>query len=262
MTENVSTEALHKRPWKYVGYRGFCDFVVSDNDFFVLRRFSQLTARVLLALQDELSELEEQLQLLENHLSDPASPDVHNGSLREETSETRLELIREIDKKLRAYNELVIQHSEVRSRPRVPEKDISSISNWFHNYENAIHPPETSYIHSHGDLFAVVPKNKTPLRRLLEQSSHFRLWKLWKKAPKIQDENIHYTSDQRIDFFVGMINTTLGLIMLIVPLWLLAFVGKTVNRLAIITAFLVCFLSLVTFTTIARPFESLGATAA
>ncbi|KAF2107349.1 hypothetical protein BDV96DRAFT_506545, partial [Lophiotrema nucula] len=58
------------------------------------------------------------------------------------------------------------------------------------------------------------------------------------------------------------INTTLGMIMLIAPLWILAFVDHIVNRLAVITTFLVFFLCLVTFTTAAKPFESLGATAA
>lgn len=101
---DISSE-LNRKPWKYVGYRGFCEFVTSDNDFFVLRRFSELTARVLLALQDELSELESQLSILESQLSSISAPDVHNGSFREETSETRLNLIHEIDKKLRSYSQ-------------------------------------------------------------------------------------------------------------------------------------------------------------
>jgi hypothetical protein len=98
------TPTPRNKPWKNIGYRGFCEFVDSDHDFFVLRRFGSLSVRVLLALQDELCELELQLQILERRLSDPTAEDVHNGSFREETSECRLSLIREIDKKLRAYS--------------------------------------------------------------------------------------------------------------------------------------------------------------
>ncbi|KAH0556095.1 hypothetical protein GP486_005971 [Trichoglossum hirsutum] len=279
MLDEISPQDMRKKPWKYIGYRKFCEFVTSDNDFFILRRFSELTARVLLALQDELSELESQLQILENHLSQKSAPDVHNGSFRQETQETRLQLICKINMKLRAYSqsaatsmasasannildELVIQHSNLRSRPRVPEKDVTSISNWFHNYQNAIWHEETEYTNKPKDLFSIVPKAKTPLRQLLERSSHFRLCKLWRKGPSSEDEDIHFSSDQRIDLFVTLTVTILGSVMLIVPLWLLPFVTRTVQRLEIITAFVVVFLCFVSFAMVARPSESLGATAA
>jgi hypothetical protein len=102
--ESVTSHDRSKKPWKYIGYRGFCDFVASDNDFFILRRFSALTTRVLLALQDELVELETQLSVLESQLSEKLAPDVHNGSFRQETQKRRLDLIRGIDGKLRAYS--------------------------------------------------------------------------------------------------------------------------------------------------------------
>ena len=93
-----------KKQWKYVGYREYSTFLTSDNDFLLLRRFSTITLRVLLALQDELSELEEQLNTIDERLADPKAPDVHNGSFREETSEVRLEIIKEIHSKLKAYS--------------------------------------------------------------------------------------------------------------------------------------------------------------
>lgn len=166
------------------------------------------------------------------------------------------------DSSLIMLDELVLQHTELRGRPRVASKDMNSVSNWFHNHKNAIHPAETAYINEQRDLFSMVPKNKSPLRRLLETSSHFRLAWLWRKAPKIEDENIHYASDQRIEFFVNVVITLMGMVMLILPLWVLAIVERTTYRLAFITTFLALFLCLVSFTTVAKPFESLGATAA
>lgn len=88
------------------------------------------------------------------------------------------------------------------------------------------------------------------------------MFRLWKTPPPIEDSNIHYTSDQRIDMFVNLIIALVGLVMLIVPLWVLAFVTWVVHRLAIITSFVVVFLCFVSFTTVARPFETLGAAAA
>lgn len=55
---------------------------------------------------------------------------------------------------------------------------------------------------------------------------------------------------------------SLGLIMLIAPLWILAFLGGLVQRLTAISAFIVLFVALVSITTAAKPFESLAAAAA
>lgn len=159
--------------------------------------------------------------------------------------------------------ELVIQHSNIRSRPRVQDKDVASISNWFHNHQHAILTDETEYINHTSDLFSMVPKTKAPLRRLLERSSHFRLARVWRRTlPENDDENVRYASDQRIDHFVALIITAIGLTMLIAPLWILAGVQEMSSRLGVITAFIVGFVVLLSLTAVVRPFESLAGAAA
>jgi len=37
-TEQLGRRELDEKPWKYVGYRGYTEFLVSDNDFLVFRR--------------------------------------------------------------------------------------------------------------------------------------------------------------------------------------------------------------------------------
>jgi hypothetical protein len=114
----------------------------------------------------------------------------------------------------------------------------------------------------------VVPKSVAPVRRLLEKSSKFRLSKLWAlEAPPLphhsnQPEEIHYSSDAKIDNSVGVTITMLGMIMLIAPLWILNEISGPRARLSVITGFIIIFLGLVAFTTVARPFESLAAAAA
>jgi len=219
---------------------------------------------VLLMLQDELVELEAELAEIDGSLSTETATDIHNGSFREDASEEMKKTLGEIDKKLRAYNELVLQHSELRSRLGVPKKDQQSLKNWFFNCDDStIHSEEADFVNHSDDLFAMVARSKTPLRRLLEKSRHFRLSRLWRtQSTEIQDENIHYNSEERINTFVSVIITILGLLMLIAPLWILGSVIPVKERLAIITAFLIVFLCLVTFTTMAKPFETLGAAAA
>lgn len=75
-------------------------------------------------------------------------------------------------------------------------------------------------------------------------------------------ELAYYPNDARVENFFRLLNTLLGMTMLIFPLWVLAIIHGTFERLGVITGFVVLFLSLVTFTTTARPFESLAAAAA
>jgi hypothetical protein len=114
-----------------------------------------------------------------------------------------------------------------------------------------------------------VPKSNTPLRQLLERSSRFRLCSIWKKTPPNDasenfphPETLHYSSGARIDGCIGITITLLGMIMLVIPLWILAVTEGMMERLGVITGFIVLFLGLIAFTTVARPFESLAAAAA
>ena len=98
-------EDIYRKPWKYLGYHSFSHFVASDNDFFILRRFGALNARIILGLQDQISQLEEQLNALEDHLRSKDGPFVHNGTFREETEEGRTHLLALIRPLLREYSQ-------------------------------------------------------------------------------------------------------------------------------------------------------------
>jgi hypothetical protein len=99
-----SQDELLNKPWKYTGYRAFSQFIASDNDFFVLRRFGALNARVILALQDQLSKLEEDLEEIDKRCSELDAGDVNNGSFRQETQKDRRDVIWNIHRKLREYS--------------------------------------------------------------------------------------------------------------------------------------------------------------
>ena len=104
---------IDTKPWKYSGYQSFSAFVASDNDFFVLRRFGDLSARVLLGLQDQISCLEEDLGALEKRVREKDAPDIHNGSFRQETQEERKALVSRAQRLLREYSQSQIFSSTV-----------------------------------------------------------------------------------------------------------------------------------------------------
>ena len=99
-----SSHDVDTKAWKYTGYRSFCKFVSSDEDFFILRRFGALSARVLLDLQDQLTCLEADLEALEQHHRQKDVPDIHNGSFRRETQPERKRLVSEAQRLLREYS--------------------------------------------------------------------------------------------------------------------------------------------------------------
>lgn len=57
-------------------YRTFADFIASDQELFVFRRFDRLNARNLLYLQSELIWLEAQLQEMDDEEASNATMDV------------------------------------------------------------------------------------------------------------------------------------------------------------------------------------------
>jgi hypothetical protein len=87
LTTEPTDEEVQEKPWKYVGYRRYAEFISSDDDFFVLRRFHTLNVRVALAYQDKLSMLEQQLSEMDNRHSRRQAPDVNNGTLRGDLDE-------------------------------------------------------------------------------------------------------------------------------------------------------------------------------
>ena len=87
-----------------MGYHNFSQFISSDNDFFVLRRFDTLHARVLLGLQDKLSQVDERLEAIETRHRQEDVSDVHNGSFRQEKLQERKNLLVKARGMLRTYS--------------------------------------------------------------------------------------------------------------------------------------------------------------
>lgn len=156
-------------------------------------------------------------------------------------------------------DDFVFQLSELAKQPPAPAK------RWFYNNDEAIYADERKYIDNKQDLWALVPRKKTPLRRLLERSGRFRTFALWKQPDEkrpIHYEYITYTSDKRINRFLTIIIVAVRTVMLVILFWILSVIYLTKVKLGIITGFNALVLGLMTAATNARPFETLGATAA
>ena len=82
-----SAEEVAKKPWKYIGYEGYTNFIASDDHFYILRRFDKLNIRTALAIQDDISILEETLHILDQGYSAKEAKDIHNGKFRDDVGD-------------------------------------------------------------------------------------------------------------------------------------------------------------------------------
>ena len=276
--------------------------MASDDDFFVLRRFGRLSARVALLMQNRIVHLEEIV-----HAEDAkcVKGNGDNGSFDLDPSIERQNAMQELVWRLEQYREsqkyclifipdsihqterFVLDHSKLKARPDATKRQVSNVKNWLGNNNTPINPREVSFIQKEGDLMPMVPRIKPPLRRFLDRFDiigRIGCWRrrekqvmLWKDmssrdkqmANSVQLDQRHFRSEttiynmeERIDKFVTCVTIGLGLIMLIAPLWLLQYVDSDMGRLRIITCFLVGFTFLLSILVVARPFEVLAATAA
>jgi len=96
---------IEKQPWKYTGYPKYSAWVASSDDFFHVRKFKTLNARVILALQDEIVVLEEKLKTLDKTYSLTTMGPINNGSFRDDQQLTRVDTLEKIKLKLLEYSE-------------------------------------------------------------------------------------------------------------------------------------------------------------
>lgn len=102
-SQHLTAAEVGEKPWKYIGYKGYSDFIASDTDFFILRRFASLSIRIALSLQDQVAVLEESLEELDRKYSRKAHPDVNNGSFREDEVD-RAAVLEKLRQKLVQYS--------------------------------------------------------------------------------------------------------------------------------------------------------------
>lgn len=265
--DSPTDEEILRRPWKYIGYKGYSSFLASEDEFFIIRRFDVLNVRISLSLQDELSVLEDELSKIDREYSKrDAAVVVNNGTLRPDQQD-RVELLNKIERKIRHYNEFVLQQTAMRKYSAAPRRVVKSIRNWHYNYDHAaINQEEQKYLDFEKDLISVTPRDKTPIRQLIDNSHRLRTLAIWRqKDTEVPDHGaayVSYYSDKRMDEFASSFIVTAGVIMLIVPLWILQSLESPTYKLVVITLFIFAFLLTLSFAMAAKPFEALGATAA
>lgn len=86
------------------GYPELAKFLASDKNMPIVRRFDRLSLRVMLLLQDELTEIEKQLDTIDkSQMSREAPQDINNGTFRADPEPERNRLLQTAHEKLEHY---------------------------------------------------------------------------------------------------------------------------------------------------------------
>lgn len=109
-TQHLTRGEVDEKPWKYIGYPGYCSFIASENDFFMLRRFSSISVRIALSLQDQVVMLEEKLNKLDWKYSRREEEDINNGSFRDD-DDGRNALLEELRRAILKYSKRTLEES-------------------------------------------------------------------------------------------------------------------------------------------------------
>ncbi|KAI9641351.1 hypothetical protein NHQ30_010153 [Ciborinia camelliae] len=257
---------VRPKRWKEIGYPIYAEFTASDSELFIIRRFNNLNARVILGLQDEICVMEEKLHAIDRRCKE-GNEDIWNGSFRGDTQQDRKILLQNIKERLKEYKKFVGLHASLKTRPPVKPAQIENIKNWHRKNEGAIYKEELKYLDTDEDLMTIVPINKTPLRRALEHFEWFKTVNYFRRHPtktkaSYDAGTIFYHSDDKIQTFDSGIVILLGVIMLLIPLWILEAMQSKKAILGVISVFVVGFMLLVQVVTLAKPYETLAAAAA
>lgn len=102
---------LKIRRWQTIGYPIFSEFLATDDELFIVRRFKSLNVRLILKMQDEICKLEEDLKSCDKPQIEAVEP-VNNGSFRRDKVTERKKLLDEIQTKMKEYS-MYFSHSHL-----------------------------------------------------------------------------------------------------------------------------------------------------
>ncbi|KAM0804429.1 hypothetical protein BDR22DRAFT_885685 [Usnea florida] len=265
------------------GFPRLSCFLDSDDAFMVYRRFGAVYARLLLAKQDEMSRMEDLLQgmdktdeaegntkYLMSHTRDAGRP--HIPSL---WTESRTQLMERMEKKALEYAELLLKARQLKALDKPSRRDYKSVLHFMENDGGPLFETEAAFIYHKEDLVTLRPDSEYVwLDSILEQtlqkcrcSLTLAMFSSKETNEKTNDEDIHYYDRHRILICITLIITTVILVLLIAPVWLLykfAIAGKIAtssDTIGVILAFTLMFSVVLSAFTRAKRHELVAASA-
>ncbi|KAF2124044.1 hypothetical protein P153DRAFT_391077 [Dothidotthia symphoricarpi CBS 119687] len=266
MTSSASTKPFHS-------HATFADFLASDPELLVFRRFDLLNARALLYLQSELMTLEVQLLELDKEDMNDGSMDVMLAARCFEVLTSRaaqdfpreaerIELIRRIQDVSYRYNKMLVVQSQVQQIAAPKTRVWNVFTNWFRQAKPFVgHSRHLLRKKTKEDFVAIgAVGDHDVLTRVVEYLTGRIV--AWKRSSSNSQEAPMYYKHQtvaRIITLISIIGATLLLEAAIVGLYV---VTNDHVRFVLIAVFIALFAVALSLFSNARRAEMFGATAA
>jgi hypothetical protein len=120
-TFSVDTKTRANASWKYEGYKDFSEWMASDDDLFIFRRFANVNAQVILWMQNKLAQKEARLETLHKDIAHlPLDSGWRNDSFEWDAVNLteRDDLMRELSALVLHYSKFLIPKKRSRTYPR------------------------------------------------------------------------------------------------------------------------------------------------
>jgi len=160
---------------------------------------------------------------------------------------------------------LLCKYLHLKAAPGPQKSTVQHMKRWLSNRNHPIDPKEVSFLNQR-DIISVSLTQKSPLRAAVEQKILIPIMRfIWGRPGQDPSLPAHktttYLSDHQMNIFSTISVFAAAITMLIAPLWILTQADATEQKLGIITSFLVVFICVLNWGTLARPFEIFAATA-
>jgi hypothetical protein len=129
----ISENQNQKEPERYVGYPGLVSHMAETQNL-IFRRFDSVHIRLLLYLQDQISQLETQLRNLDERNSEERG--MHNGTFREDADQVRVEIMESLRRLVGEYDTMILAFSRMQES-KASEKAVERLKDWLRNYSVA-----------------------------------------------------------------------------------------------------------------------------
>ncbi|KAF8246958.1 hypothetical protein K440DRAFT_315916 [Wilcoxina mikolae CBS 423.85] len=141
------------------GYPLVAKTIAESPNLQVYRRFSTLNHRVLLHMQDDISELSSRLDALDAQAESAVKN--RRGMARTPLGERRLQILVEVGWKIGQYNQAVKAYQDTLSIPPATSADIASFRTWLAENDPLV-PEESTFLDEESDLMSLGRPSSPP----------------------------------------------------------------------------------------------------
>ncbi|ERF71380.1 hypothetical protein EPUS_09052 [Endocarpon pusillum Z07020] len=126
----ISQNQRQTSPEQYVGYPGLASHMTETQNL-IFRRFDDVHVRLLLYLQDQISQLEAQLRTLDER--NIAESGIHNGTFREDADKLRVDTMEKLRICVGEYDTMILAFSKMQES-KASEKSVARLKDWLKKY--------------------------------------------------------------------------------------------------------------------------------